>query len=158
MSIDPSRYPSNWKEISQARREQAGQKCEWCGVPNKATICRKRGTSDYLIEDLDDACMYKWPDGRWIKISELPEGYDYDKPTRVVLTVHHIGVDYPDGRKGNPHDKMDVRPENLVALCQRCHLAADMDIHVANARKTRLAKKQAQIAAVGQKSLFGDAS
>lgn len=49
---------------------------------------------------------------------------------------------------------MDVRPENLVALCQRCHLRADMPIHVENARQTRLRKKHAKAASVGQKSLF----
>lgn len=154
MSIDPSRYPKNWKEISLARREQAGQKCEWCGVPNGATIVRKRGTTDYLLENMDADCTYTWPNGDWIRFSELPEGYDYDKPTRVVLTVHHIGVPYPDGRPGDPHDKMDVRPENLVALCQRCHLIADGPIHVENARKTRLRKKAEKAAAQGQLSLF----
>lgn len=152
--MDKSRYPKDWDAISLARREQAGQKCEWCGVANGITVCRKRGTKDYVIETFDEECVYKWPDGRWIKLSELPDGYDYDRPTRIVLTVHHIGVEYPDGRKGDPHDKMDVRPENLVALCQRCHLIADGPIHVENARKTRLRKKQEKIAAAGQKSLF----
>ena len=155
--IDKSRYPA-WNAISRARRESAGQKCEWCGAPNHAIIVRKRGTPDYLIEDMDDDCLYKWPDGRWIKLSELPEGYDYDKSVKVVLTVHHIGVPYPDGRPGDPHDKMDVRPENLVALCQRCHLLADLPIHMQHAKETRRKKKQEKVLQTGQRSLFGDAS
>jgi len=52
--------------------------------------------------------------------------------------------------------KMDVRPENLVALCQRCHLLADLPLHMEHARITRRKKKAERVAAVGQKSLFGE--
>lgn len=71
--------------------------------------------------------------------------------TRVVLTVHHLGIDKPGGVRGSRHDKFDVRPENLRALCQACHLAADMDIHVANAAATRRRKR----IAAGQRVLPG---
>lgn len=37
------------------------------------------------------------------------------------LTVHHIGAPYADGRPGNPRDKHDIRRENLIVLCNRCH-------------------------------------
>jgi 5-methylcytosine-specific restriction endonuclease McrA len=37
------------------------------------------------------------------------------------LTVHHQGVPYADGRPGNPRDKHDLRRENLVVLCNKCH-------------------------------------
>lgn len=50
--------------------------------------------------------------------------------SRVVLTVHHIGVKYPDGRPGNANDKQDVRDENLISLCQACHLAADRELRL----------------------------
>lgn len=152
--MDYSRYPADWKQISLDVRARAGNKCEQCGVQNGLTIVRKRGTDEYLIEDLDSDCLYQWPDGRWIKLSELPEGFDYDHPTRVVLTVHHIGTPYPDGRAGDPHDKMDCRPENLICLCQKHHLAADMKIHVENSARTRARKKQQYAAAQGQLSLF----
>lgn len=51
---------------------------------------------------------------------------------RRTLTVAHIN-----------HVEMDCRPENLVALCPRCHLAYDQ------ARKVlqRLAKKRIKSAA-----------
>jgi len=73
---------------------------------------------------------------------------------KVVLTVHHIGVAHADGSPGSPHDKMDVREENLIALCQRCHFIADLPIHMANAKATRLRKKLEAKAAVGQLGLF----
>ena len=74
--------------------------------------------------------------------------------SRVVLTVHHIGAPHPDGTPGDPHDKMDVRDENLIALCQRCHLLADLPIHMANAKATRQRKRDEQIAASGQQRMF----
>jgi len=49
---------------------------------------------------------------------------------KIVLTVAHLN-----------HIEMDVRDENLKALCQRCHLRYDIDHHQVNARKTRRAKK-----------------
>lgn len=39
------------------------------------------------------------------------------------------------------HDTTDNRDENLAALCQRCHLKYDHAHHMANARKTRQARK-----------------
>lgn len=50
------------------------------------------------------------------------------KETRIILTVHHIGIPYAGEEVGDPHDKMDVRPANLIALCQLHHLAADEEI------------------------------
>ena len=62
--------------------------------------------------------------------------------SRVVLTVAHLGLptdaDRAAGRCwGDPHDKHDVRGDNLAALCQACHLGYDHDDHVRNARKMR---------------------
>ena len=50
--------------------------------------------------------------------------------SRVVLTVAHIIVD----------DPADVRPANLAALCQRCHLTHDAKMHARNAAATRRAR------------------
>jgi hypothetical protein len=61
--------------------------------------------------------------------------------SKVILTVAHLGVDYPDGRPGNKHDKLDVRDENLAALCQQCHLNYDRDEHMLNAALTRYRRK-----------------
>jgi len=57
--------------------------------------------------------------------------------SKVVLTVAHLGVPKPDGTPGDKHNKMDVRDENLAALCQRCHLNFDCDEHKQNAARTR---------------------
>jgi len=73
-------------------------------------------------------------------------GAKYGQPhpltgSKVILTVAHLGVPYPDGTPGNPHDKMDVRDENLAALCQRCHLNNDRAEHLLNAAYTRWRRK-----------------
>ena len=68
----------------------------------------------------------------------------------VVLTTAHLGIDKEDGSPGDRHDKMDVRPENLRAWCQRCHLTHDIKDHMANAAETRRKKKETQ----GQLQLF----
>jgi 5-methylcytosine-specific restriction endonuclease McrA len=34
MPVDRSRYGSNWPKVSLTIRRIAGNRCEWCGVPN----------------------------------------------------------------------------------------------------------------------------
>lgn len=132
MPMDKRRYPENWKEISAyIRFERAGGRCEWCGVVHGAVGARDRfGT---------------WHDEDDIHFLNSDVGFslfgDFPSMVRIVLTTAHLGVPYPDGRPGNKHDKMDVRPENLAALCQRCHLNYDRDEHIQNARRTRLRMK-----------------
>ena len=62
--------------------------------------------------------------------------------SRVVLTVAHLD--------DNP---MNNRPENLAALCQRCHLAYDAPVHAKHARETWRRKRAARR---GQLALFGE--
>lgn len=49
----------------------------------------------------------------------------------VVLTVAHTGP--------HKHDKHDL--SSLEALCQKCHLAEDLEDHVRNAAETRRRKR-----------------
>lgn len=51
---------------------------------------------------------------------------------RIVLTVAHLD-----------HDPRNCEESNLKALCQRCHLRYDKDLHTTNASHTR-ARKQGQ--------------
>jgi len=60
--------------------------------------------------------------------------------SNVVLTVAHLN-----------HQPEDVRPENLRALCQRCHLAYDRDHHRETAARTR----RAAVEAAGQLTIGG---
>jgi hypothetical protein len=74
--------------------------------------------------------------------------------SKVVLTVAHLGTVHEDGTPGDKHDKMDVRPCNLAALCQRCHLGYDLADHIANRRRNR----EARLQAAGQLRMFEEVS
>ena len=52
--------------------------------------------------------------------------------TTIVLTVHH---------QCQCDKRLCWDPSHLVALCQACHLRADMDKHVARAAETRRRKR-----------------
>lgn len=107
-------YPSNWREIRASILERAGNLCEVCGVENHAWGHRDE-------------------EGRFIP--RPPRGDMHGKrpkQIRIVLTISHLN-----------HDPTDNRPENLKAMCQRCHLRHDAEHHARNAAMTRRARKQA---------------
>jgi len=96
---------------------------------------------------------------QWRYVSGFPDvaqqpGDEDAKITFIFLTVHHIGVEQPDGSPGDMHDKMDCRPENLIALCQRCHLLADLSDHVEKAKRTRINKNVKRQREAGQQEMF----
>jgi hypothetical protein len=53
--------------------------------------------------------------------------------SRVVLTVAHLD-----------HTPENNDPRNLAAMCQRCHLTYDAQLHAGNAAETRRAKADEQ--------------
>jgi len=59
---------------------------------------------------------------------------------RENLSVHHIGVAYPDGRPGDPRDKHDLRRENLMVICFTCH----DDVEHIRKRRAKWQKRQAK--------------
>jgi len=110
MPIKYSEYPENWKWLSRQIIADAGNRCELCYAPNGELICRDK-TAAYpwrLAENLDDA------------------EFQNNKITKIILTVHHI-----DG------DKRNSTKQNLIALCQRCHLRLDLHKHMTNRKKSK---------------------
>lgn len=139
MTFDASRYPANWPAIraeimARATGADGVARCEWCGAPDRVQIARH-------------------PDGRWIVQDDLEnmnasiaEGEGWADPrvrhwSRVVLTTAHLGAPHADGTPGDKHEKRDCRPENLAALCNRCHLLYDLDDHIRHAAETRRHKR-----------------
>jgi hypothetical protein len=158
MPVDYKRYPKDWKEISKRIRfERAGNKCEWCGVGNGNWVLRDgekvREWNDGVLIDGHIYVANVDEDGHDISETECFRANDAH-PTRIILTVAHLGTAHADGTPGDKHDKMDVRDENLAALCQKCHLNYDRDEHMVNAAKTRARKRQAAIVASGQLGLL----
>ena len=136
MPMKPENYPANWKQISLAIREAAGNKCEFCGVTNKAIGARDK--------------FGEWHDSESIENMSASQGDilfdEYPTYIRIVLTVAH----HPDP------DPMNCSPENLHALCQRCHNRLDNPMRVEHAKATRGKKKLEAVAATGQKTLWDD--
>jgi hypothetical protein len=109
------RYPADWKAIRTRILERAGNRCEWCGVANYARIHRNLTDGDLWLPEL--------PSG------EVPVGYS--RAVRMVLTIAHVH---------NP-DPADCRPDNLAALCNRCHNRHDAPMRRMNATETRRQKR-----------------
>ena len=96
-------YPENWKDISLAIRERAGQRCECegeCGLHPGQRCEERNGT------------FAKWAKGK------------------IILTVAHLN-----------HTPEDCRASNLKAMCQRCHLRYDQELHQRHSRETRRSRK-----------------
>ena len=150
MPIDLKKYPPEWKAISLARRQLAGGKCEWCRAPHGEVVTRAPGF--WSIEP-DWGYQEVWRDCAGVKhdtesvarqlgvsVVDGPEGHWLPDcrvwTAKVVLTCAHTDLD-----GGDRHDKYNLR--GLRALCQSCHLAYDLQDHIAHARQTRLSRKAA---------------
>lgn len=117
MPIKPenrARYPKNWKEIRAQILERAQHKCEFCGIENYKYRWTDRGV-EHVGSEEDYCDFYNRSDGEM-----------WPKATRIVLTIAHLD-----------HTPENNAPENLRALCQRCHLRYDKPHHMRNAAITR---------------------
>jgi hypothetical protein len=127
MPLDWSRYPPIWlTRIRPAILRRAGQRID----PKSGLIVQQARCE-------------------WCQV----ENASVRKGTRIVLTVAHLGAPFATGegwRIGNPHDKLDVRADNLAALCQRCHLLYDLADHMQHAAEGRACKRRE----AGQIALF----
>ena len=113
MPMNRSLYPSNWKWIALAVKEDADWRCEWCGRP-----CRM---PQEPVEDLVKRLDGSKTDRGWLKqLFETVWSEEFGEVTvpklgRFVLTVAHLN-----------HIPSDCSPENLKALCAPCHCRYDM--------------------------------
>lgn len=130
MPIKPenkARYPANWKEIRAAILERAEHRCEFCKVPNGERIARgeDRDEGTYMLNTADVYCAET---GEHLGQRRMDE-YRVARMVDIVLTIAHLD-----------HVPENCAPENLKALCQRCHLRYDAQHHAETARATRRAK------------------
>jgi hypothetical protein len=105
-------YPKDWKQIRKRILERARNRCEFCLVANYVKVNRNDCgiPADLgLLHNLKEYIAYK----------------DH-KAITIVLTIAHLD-----------HDPTNNDPENLRALCQKCHLTYDAKHHAHNAHETR---------------------
>jgi hypothetical protein len=122
------RYPKNWPEVRAAIVWRARGRCEQCGVKNHEIGGRTRDGSWLKAHPMGRANATP---GSWWWCSNGTR-LEYLRIVRIVLTVAHLD-----------HQPENNSPENLRALCQRCHLAHDHVHHQQNAYATRRKGKAA---------------
>lgn len=111
MPMDRKQYPADWEAIREWILLRAGDRCECEGECGRAHAGRCGRCAGDPLER-----------GRF-----------------VVLTTAHLW-------RGPcaEHHAAGIKcgePEHLKAMCQACHLAYDMEHHVANARRTRFRRR-----------------
>ena len=160
MPIDYKKYHPAWKQIRASILEREGHKCKFCKVPNYAII----RIHPFKIDGLPLADIIDQPPFTELKavmgqdammnisdkeasrfcLAQMKMGMDHlvggFKYTQVVLTVAHLD-----------HDITNNEPDNLAALCQKCHLRYDAKHHAKNSKATREANMKAK---TGQIDLF----
>lgn len=132
MPMNRSLYPPNWEELSANLKDEVGQRCEQCGIPNGIYIYRNKFNPAKWISAVDDE------DELYYHRTEYPRN-----PHQVVLTTAHLD-----------HNPANNERSNLRVLCQRCHLIYDLPHHQENSKKTRIQKKKTVKLEAGQLPMF----
>lgn len=125
--------PAEWRAIRASIMERAGNRCECrgeCGDHHGDNLCYAPHGAAVMRNKLAPA---RWLDAETalragIGVHERDDSWG--DPVRIVLTIAHLD-----------QQPENCAPENLRALCQRCHLRYDHAQHVGNARKTRHGRK-----------------
>jgi len=116
MPIDYRKYPANWKtEIRPAILKRAENRCEFCQMPNYAIYTRNTRTIWYVGKTYKSA-LSQYQVGPFFK--------EYD--AICVLTIAHLD-----------HDINNNDPDNLRALCQKCHNNHDKKYRAENRKRNK---------------------
>lgn len=131
-------YSDDWQQIAREVKERAGWKCTRCNAPHGEFIRRRK----------DNPYIWK------LSTEGTKADRDWHAAKRLIVSVHHMGVTKPDGSPGDSLDKSDNRPENLIALCARCHLIADLEVSKKHRKETIAENKLKQIQSSGQLEIW----
>lgn len=128
MSCDYSKYPKDWfTRIRPDILKRAGNKCEKCGLPNKAFGIRDENGTFYYWEYIEARLEN---DGYDLFEHELVKCIDknglYKGLVKIVLTISH-----------QDHDITNNDYSNLKALCSRCHFLHDVSHHKATRKRNK---------------------
>lgn len=122
------RYPKDWPQIRARIISRAGNCCERCAVVNHRLGGRLPDGTFCPAMPEEDMLRLKWPLPGSVSWCAPPgrERWEKLRIIRIVLTVAHLD-----------HQPENCEPSNLLALCQRCHLAHDADHHAQTRYRTR---------------------
>lgn len=133
MPIKPEnrgRYPKDWPAIRARILRRADHRCEFCGVHNAALGGRLKGKWLKALPLGERWLGLEWPTPGTTAWCSDGEVSDRLRIIRIVLTIAHLD-----------HTPENCKDDNLKALCQKCHLTYDAEMHAQNARVTRRAGK-----------------
>ena len=137
MPIDYNDYPDDWKTVIRpAILERAKSCCEQCGVHDKMWVWYHPSLHYIFSQDVEDAIRWYGADEYTLHMhsEETPaNGYT------VCLTISHTN-----------HDITDNDYDNLLALCQTCHLRHDTKYHTMN----KIREKNKRLEEAGQMRMF----
>lgn len=132
-----ARYPKEWPAISRRIRDRAGQRCECtgqCGDVHDDSLYGQRcdaPNGEHILRHIEKPWRFitslQFEKREALHIDECEWA---DRAVQIVLTVAHLD-----------HAPENCAEENLLAMCQRCHLCMDSELHQRNARATRRAHK-----------------
>lgn len=108
-------YPPDWKEISLYMRENAGNKCQACGLKNGVYGCRDTSGKFWHMEEIMDG---KHDEAGAVLL---------ERNTKIVLTVAHFD-----------HNPANNAPSNYRVWCQKHHLEHDREENQKTASETRI--------------------
>lgn len=118
-----------WELARRRILKRSGGRCEWCAKPDRTEVLAAPDGRWTLEPSPASSPVGPWRDDKG-RPAEAPWGPSIPiKCVFVVLTIAHLN-----------HEPGDDRPENLAALCQRCHLRYDAPMHRRRAALTRRAK------------------
>ena len=121
-------YPEGWDGFSaRIRFGRAGRRCECEG---ECGLHQAKGLGDRGDQGLAPNRLPLIPSRR--RCSEQHGALAEFAAGHVVLTVAHLC-------KCSPPCAI---PEHVKAMCQRCHLRIDVELHVKHAASTRMRKKE----------------
>lgn len=124
MPIKPenvARYPKDWPQIRERIRQRANDKCENCGVQNRAWGFREHGVFHQVNKCAAiDFVKRGW---EWVRPPFYMAGH---RIIEIVCTVAHLD-----------HVPEHCDDENLRFWCQKCHLSYDAVHHAQTAYRTR---------------------
>ncbi len=135
-------YPIDWRELSASIRfRRAKGRCESCGRPHGRDVVHLgdgRWWDDEVGAWRDGAgrkarlrfCPSSTGSRRGSRVGHTNGTGPPGARTRVVLATAHLD-----------HDPFNNVPENLAALCQRCHILHDKAEHLRRRRLTYLARR-----------------
>lgn len=119
-------YPIDWPIISRSVRfGRAKGRCERCGRPHCVPV-------------------KQLPDGRWLDPAQQTWRDDAGRPAPWPDIVDHCAAGdrrFILGTAHLDHDPANSRLQNLMALCQRCHLRHDREEHRRRRRVTFLLRR-----------------